>query len=205
MEEWRPVVGFEGLYEVSDLGRVRSLDRVDTLGRLRPGRSMAGSPDGQGYLNYGLTPKDPSGKAQRQQTIRGHVLVLTAFEGPCPDGHEGCHGNDVPDDNRRVNLRWAPRPANRADAIRNRSGLTSKRRPRKRRERLEGHCNRGRRLAAPNLTAPQASHPEGRCRACRSGHNAVNDARRHHGLTLDVKTEADRRYARIMADSPATL
>ena len=33
-EEWRPVVGWEGLYEVSSLGRVRSLDRIEVVRRL---------------------------------------------------------------------------------------------------------------------------------------------------------------------------
>ena len=37
-EEWRPVKGFEGYYEVSNLGRVKSLDHVDSIGRICYGR-----------------------------------------------------------------------------------------------------------------------------------------------------------------------
>jgi hypothetical protein len=48
-----------------------------------------------------------------------HVLVLTAFVGPCPDGNEALHFNDIPDDNRLSNLRWGTRSQNNHDAIRN--------------------------------------------------------------------------------------
>src|SRR3546814_17334982 len=57
-EEWRPVVGFEGLYEVSDQGRVRSLDREvrSGPGRTRKARSHILKPSaGQdGYLRVNL-------------------------------------------------------------------------------------------------------------------------------------------------------
>lgn len=40
-EEWKPIVGYEGFYEISSLGRVRSLDRIDSMGRVRNGRIKA--------------------------------------------------------------------------------------------------------------------------------------------------------------------
>jgi hypothetical protein len=46
-----------------------------------------------------------------------HVLVLTTFVGPRPDGHEGCHNNGEPSDNRLVNLRWDTPCANQADKL----------------------------------------------------------------------------------------
>ena len=48
-EIWKPIAGFEGLYEVSNLGRVRSLDRVDDMGRLRKGKIRKPNLDSRGY------------------------------------------------------------------------------------------------------------------------------------------------------------
>ena len=39
-EEWRPVVGYEGLYEVSSLGRVKSLCKYDSRNRFREERIL---------------------------------------------------------------------------------------------------------------------------------------------------------------------
>lgn len=201
-EEWRPVVGFKGLYEVSDRGRVQSLDRTDTLGRLRRGALLTGGIDGKGYRVYALTAEGRPGEPQRSVCLRAHVLVLTAFVEPCPAvGMQGCHNNDVPNDNRRENLRWDTPEANAADRMRLRTGLTSEKlvRPRTGRRRgSDSHCGLGHRLVAPNLTRPQPSKPRGRCLACQRAHNTVNDARRLKGGDLDLRTEANRHYARIM-------
>lgn len=109
MEEWRAVVGFEGLYEVSDLGRVRSLDRVVES----PG-SRRGYPKRlRGRL---LRPQRHSG-GYRQISICGqirliHALVMEAFEGPCPPSLEVCHGDGDKTNNRFENLRYDTREAN---------------------------------------------------------------------------------------------
>lgn len=202
VEQWLPVVGFESLYEVSDLGRVRSLDRVDTLGRLRRGRIMTGTIDGEGYRSYGLTPKDPDGMTLRTKMWLGHALVLTAFVGPRPAGMEACHANDVPDDNRLQNLRWDTPEANRADKARLATGLTSRhrrrvRKPHPRPKCAVGRCMRGHRLVAPNLTAPQTSHPNGRCRACSCAHAVVRKYRLR-GVELDLAAAADLQYRLLM-------
>ena len=92
-ENWKPVVGYEGRYEVSDLGHVRSLDRKiivfrenDTAyvkricGRLlRPGRGA------NGYPTVALG---------RGNTCPVHVLVARAFLGPCPNRMEVLHADD---------------------------------------------------------------------------------------------------------------
>lgn len=94
IEEWRPVVGFEGLYEVSNLGRLRGARRKGTDGRIsRP----------CGYVRIRLY-RDGVGYA-----VKVHRLVLEAFVGPCPSEMEGCHNNGKPDDNRVTNLRWDTR------------------------------------------------------------------------------------------------
>lgn len=47
-----------------------------------------------------------------------HRLVLEAFVGPCPRGHEACHNNGNPADNRLENLRWGTREDNLRDIVR---------------------------------------------------------------------------------------
>ena len=118
-EDWRPVVGFEGLYEVSSLGRVRSLShRVRGMSRLGnvftrvvPGKMLSLAIGSRGYPMVGL--HDGS-----RVIASVHVLVLSAFIGPCPVDHEACHYNGHRDDNRLENLGWGTRKENRADAIR---------------------------------------------------------------------------------------
>lgn len=197
-EQWRPVVGYEGLYEVSDLGRVRSLGRIDVLGRLRAPRLLKLQRDTEGYLKAVLSPEGMNGLAAKTVQRRVNVLVLEAFVGPRPTGHDSCHENDVPDDNRLSNLSWGTRAENIADAVRNRTRLTVVNRHR-RSNRRNGFCVRGHRLVAPNLTKPVASRGGARrCLSCQRGHNAVKDALRLHGLELAVRTESDRIYIALM-------
>lgn len=77
-ENWKPVKDYEGIYEVSDTGLVRSLDRVDRLNRFKKGTLKAPCDNGRGYLCVNLKAH---GK-QAQKTI--HRLVATAFI-PNPD------------------------------------------------------------------------------------------------------------------------
>lgn len=116
-EEWLPVVGYEGMYEVSNKGRVRSLDRtwtqwhgglVPILGTML---SQVCHPD-SGYMTVHLSKE---GRKRRRPV---HVLLLESFVGPQPEGMEGCHNNGKPGDNRRENLRWDTHSANMFDAVR---------------------------------------------------------------------------------------
>lgn len=113
VEHWKPVVGYEGLYEVSDLGRVRSLYNKRT--RL-----------GGGILCQGWCKSYPMvslRKNKKSRTHTVHPLVLTAFVGPRPDGLQGCHNNGEATDNRLKNLRWDTRAANFADMARHGSRI----------------------------------------------------------------------------------
>jgi hypothetical protein len=117
METWLPVPGYEGYYEVSDQGRVRSMPRtlLRVDGRPLPlrGRILKPTPNTDGYLHVGLC------RGNKKRTRSVHALVLEAFVGPCPTGLEGCHENDVKSDNRLSNLRWDTRSANTYDRVRN--------------------------------------------------------------------------------------
>lgn len=130
-ETWKPVVGYEGRYEVSDLGRVRSLDCVVVCERstgpvnrryvgrvLRPGRAS------NGYATVAL-PTDV-----RQQSVPVQYLVLEAFVGPRPTPkHQCCHANGIRDDNRLVNLRWDTPAENANDKRRHGTLLLGERAP----------------------------------------------------------------------------
>jgi hypothetical protein len=110
-ETWKPVPGFEGRYEVSDFGRVRSLDRVtmrrfiDGTVRGLPvhGRIRVSHAKASGHMALVL------GKKTRRYV---HDLVLRAFIGPPPVGCECRHLNGNPADNRLVNLAWGTRGRN---------------------------------------------------------------------------------------------
>lgn len=116
-EQWLPVVGWEGLYEVSDHGRVRSLTRTISRGAISEctirGRVLKPVRGDQGRLQVGLS--GPNGKSDR----RIHLLVLEAFVGLRPAGVDGCHWDDVKNNNRLENLRWDTKSANMRDRVRN--------------------------------------------------------------------------------------
>lgn len=108
-EEWRPVVGFDR-YEVSNMGRVRSLFT-------RAPRMMVGRVTKWGYREITLTyaPK---------KTVHKLIgaLVLRAFVGPRPTGLEVAHDNGKASDDRLSNLAYKTKIQNAAD--RERHGKT---------------------------------------------------------------------------------
>jgi hypothetical protein len=113
-EEWRAIPGHEGYYEVSDEGRVRSLDRLvfhsgQNNWHRRRGMTLTAKPNvHDGYRRVTLRPD------RRPSKIA--VLVLVAFRGPRPEGdYESCHNNGVRADDRLSNLRWDTVKANQAD------------------------------------------------------------------------------------------
>jgi hypothetical protein len=114
-EQWLAVVGWDGFYEVSNLGRVRSLDRIipvpNRWGRIsqKPHRGRVVRISRVQGAQYQKIVLWRSGK---QSTKLVHRLVLEAFVGPCPEGMEGCHGPGGQTDNRLVNLSWDTRAKN---------------------------------------------------------------------------------------------
>ena len=112
-EAWLPVIGYVGLYEVSDFGQLRSVDgRRLRDGRTYKGRILkqvrAGGVRGFRYLSVALS----NGEAE---TLSVHRLVLEAFVGQCPTGMEGCHNDGNTANNRLSNLRWGTHSANLLD------------------------------------------------------------------------------------------
>lgn len=116
-ENWKPVVGYEGLYEVSDMGRVRSLDR-DGYRNRQDGRfkGITLSPFIDPSSEYLYVNLSKSGKARKTAV---HLMVLEAFVGPRPlPSMDACHDDGCRQNARLKNLRWDTRVANAADKLR---------------------------------------------------------------------------------------
>lgn len=105
-EEWRPVRDWEGLYEVSSHGLVRSVERY-VKGREGSSRKLQGRqltprvrPDGVVAVNLWR------GNRYRQLPVRR--LVLEAFDRAKPQGFDAVNRNGDPADNKLANLEWRP-------------------------------------------------------------------------------------------------
>lgn len=95
IEKWKQIIGFEGLYDVSNLGRIKSFVRSKVLGEV-----LSPVTNSIGYLGVTLCQ---NGYQYRRAV---HRIVLEAFVGPCPNGMEGCHNDDDKTNNNLFNLRW---------------------------------------------------------------------------------------------------
>ena len=105
MEQWKAVVGYEGLYEVSNMGRVMSFARSGTRGGI-----LKQNLQGRGYPTVSLNRDDVA------HTYNVHSLVLNAFVGPRPPDMEARHyPNQDRTDNRLCNLSWATKSINMHD------------------------------------------------------------------------------------------
>lgn len=126
-EVWKPVVGYEGRYEVSNFGRIKSFARYSSGVILKLGKTA------DGYPQAALTAKVGSRSLYR----RVHTLVLAAFVGPRPEKFDGCHNDGSRTNNHVSNLRWASRTENNHDTF------------------IHGTHNRGERCGLAKLTEKQ--------------------------------------------------
>jgi hypothetical protein len=115
-EQWRPVPGYEGFYEVSDLGRVRSLVRTVMRGDGKPmrvpERVLAPGIVKNGY--HAVVLCKPGGSKKMLRCAR---LVLEAFVGLDPDRPMALHNDGVNTNDRLSNLRWGTPKENTQDGI----------------------------------------------------------------------------------------
>lgn len=121
MTIWKDVVGYEGRYQVSDEGQVKSLARTVTLRRLglqvhRQVEECVLKPYAMssGHLQISLS------KNLKSKSLLIHPLVLEAFVGPRPGDSmqwHGCHFDGDPSNNRIDNLRWDTRSGNEMDKV----------------------------------------------------------------------------------------
>jgi hypothetical protein len=189
VELWLPVVGWDGYYEVSNQGRVRSVDRVVPHGlhdstRAIKGRILVGIPDRHGYPHVNLS------RNGRSSLRPVHQLVLEAFVGPRPPNCESCHNNGVPSDARSVNLRWGTRSDNVLDIVKHGNNANS--------NKIEGVC--GHLLAEPNLVGWHAREGHRGCLACARARSHVWYVA-SCGRVLDFQAVADQYYRAIMKET----
>jgi hypothetical protein len=153
--EWRAVVGFEGRYEVSPIGEVRTLlTRVAAhCGTLMRTRSNQ-----RGYP--AVTLRDASGKTH---CLTVHTIVARAYLGPRPEGMEVAHYDGTRTNARLENLRYATPAENQADRIRHGTTTRGDANPsRTRPERLaRGERNGSSKLTDDVVLALRADHRGG--------------------------------------------
>lgn len=112
-EIWKDIVGYEGLYQVSNLGRVKSLPKYDRKGRFHSERIKAPANNGTGYLVVNLKH---DGK-QQMRTV--HRLVAEVF---LPNDNTSLEINHIDGDksnNCVNNLEWCTRSENIRHAVKN--------------------------------------------------------------------------------------
>lgn len=113
LEEFAPLKGYEGLYEISTFGTVTSLARTTSpeCGKKQTTKSrvISQQDNGHGYKTVRLY------KENKQRIAYVHRLVLETFIGECPKGMEACHNNGYRWHNHLSNLRWDTKAGNHAD------------------------------------------------------------------------------------------
>jgi hypothetical protein len=123
-EVWRPVVGYETLYEVSNLGQVRSLWFTNCK-VCKPRRNpLILTPFINQKTKYHSVTLVRDGV---HTTLCLHKLVLDAFVGPRPEGHVGGHRDGNGSNNRLTNLDWITYEENEADKRRHGRMMTGER------------------------------------------------------------------------------
>jgi len=156
-ERWVAIPGYGDSYEVSDLGRVRSIARERNVGhgtRMVRGRVLRRKP--------GIYPSVTLASYGDNKTHHVHILVLSAFVGLKPHPKmEACHWDGKKWNCKLSNLRWDFRSGNHADRVRH------------------GVSNRGERCGTSKLTRIQVST----IRVLRAGGEKQNVLARRFGVT----------------------
>lgn len=176
MEHWQFIDGFKEQYEISSLGRVRSLKRYGgTNSRIL--RPVVGA---QGYRWVTLCSP-----GQRPRNVKVHQLVLNAFVGPRPDGMGGLHKDDDPANNALSNLRWGSQTDNQNDRVEN-GGHAGIR---------KSHCPQNHPYYGDNLY----QFPDGRrgCRACAKAANQRHRERKRQAVITSKTWNSTRQRVKM--------
>lgn len=188
-EVWKPIPNYEGMYEVSNYGRLRSCDREikyknkrgTEITRFSKTRELPSRMHRNGYLYAHLW------KRNKETQFAVHTLVLEAFIGPRPDGYVCCHKDDVKTNNYIGNLQWGTYSDNAYDKVANGRDQNANKK----------YCSRGHLLVAPNLVASKLKVGARECLACSRARSHVGY---HKELKPRLKEYADAYYAKIIGN-----
>jgi hypothetical protein len=179
-EQWKPIPGFEGVYEVSDLGNVRSLARTNAQGKRYKGKLLRVATVPRTKVRQVVLFKDG---VRHSSTV--HKLVLTTFVGPAPEGQEVVHLDGDSSNNALTNLKWGFRTETAQSLVRRGTHVHT------RKER----CPRGHLLEEGNLTAFSKSKGWRSCLACSKAHKSVRDYQ-----SVEFKRVSDLIYKDLMGE-----
>lgn len=185
-EVWQPIPEWEGIYEASSLGRIRSIGRIVQRGGhgMRVAETILKLNDHpSGYVRVVLS------HAGSRLDDQLHAVVARAFHGPRPEGLEVRHMNGVQSDNRAANLKYGTSSENALDTVAHGHHELKNR----------THCPFGHALAADNLVAAEVKRGHRKCRACNSARAKVY---RLPHLAPALKTIADSYYAEYTGSHP---
>lgn len=158
-ENWKVVEGYEGLYAVSDKGRVKSLRRNKLM-------SPAFTKDGYGRVALSV-------KGEKRY-VYVHTLVLEAFVGRRPfEDFVARHLNGNPRDNRAKNLTWGTQKENVADSVRHGTNYQLR----------KTHCPWGHPLSGVNLWRDGQGNRH--CRCCGRARGRINNPNISHVALAD--------------------
>ena len=186
VEQWRPVNGYEGIYEVSSHGRVRSVDRTVTCsgGQVRhlKGKVLRTPLGKRG--GYPFVDLRYQGKGQTRYV---HSLVAESFIGTRPEGMEVCHNDGDSTNNHLDNLRYGTSRDNELDKVRHGTHNNT----------AKTHCPRGHELFAENVPPSIAKLGRRQCLACDRARSRVYY---HPELKPQFKAVADSYYQAILEE-----
>lgn len=112
MEEWKQVIGYEGRYEVSKLGDIRTdLNSPHRNSRIHRGKFLHQRMNKNGYLRVSFNLDG----VKRSRNV--HLVVLEAFKGLRPEGKVARHKDGNSKNNASDNLEWSTQKENIADKI----------------------------------------------------------------------------------------
>ena len=185
IEEWRPVKDYEGLYEVSNQGRARSLDQV--LNRKHgtvkwPGRVLKPQKGSKGHYGVNLH----RGGVSKTHYI--HKLVAQAYISN-PEGLPLVrHLDDVKENNRAENLAWGTHKDNAQDAIRNGRDFN--------RQAGKTHCPQGHPYSGENLYLDRRNARH--CKTCKRIQQGTSKAvEQRRSRKVDGLPEDDMRHGTL--------
>ena len=189
LEQWKPVNGYEGIYEVSSHGRVRSVDRTVTYsnGQVRhlKGKVLRTPLGKRG--GYPFVDLRYQGKGQTRYV---HSLVAESFIGTRPEGMEVCHNDGDSTNNHLDNLRYGTSRDNELDKVRHGTHNNT----------AKTHCPRGHELFAENVPPSIAKLGRRQCLACDRARSRVYY---HPELKPQFKAVADSYYQAILEERKA--